>query len=212
MNTLRRLIFSLWYYRRPPWDSGIVPPEVVDFIASHEPGRALDLGCGSGTSSLALAHAGWRVTGVDFAARAIRIAKQKAKIKRLAVEFRVGDVTRLPDSLFSAPCDLVLDIGCFHGLSTDGKSTYIGQLPRLLAPNGTWMLYGFFKSGGAPGPGLQEIDLEHIKGGLDLIKRQDGTDKIGRSSAWLWFSMKVGKLQINTDEHRYFDEKRDLKR
>jgi SAM-dependent methyltransferase len=198
MNALRRLIFSLWYYRRPPWDSGIVPPEMEEFISTHPstgagqaPRRALDLGCGSGTSCLALAQAGWCVTGVDFAPRAIRIAKQKAKNKRQAVDFRVGDVTRLPDSLFSSPYDLVLDIGCFHGLSTDGKSTYIEQLPRLLAPGGIWMLYGFFKSGDAPGPGLQEIDLELVKGVLELIKRQDGTDKMGRPSAWFWFSSKL---------------------
>jgi SAM-dependent methyltransferase len=187
MNFLRRVGFQLWYMRRPPWDSGIVPPEVEGLIRDTPPGRALDLGCGSGTSSLALAGAGWQVTGVDFVPRAIAIAKRKAKNKRLAVDFLVSDVTHLPYSLLSTLYDLVLDIGCFHGLSPSGKLAYLEQLPRLLAPRGRWMLYGFFKPEGTAGPGLVEADLEQAAHKLKLLKRQDGVDKQGRPSAWFWF-------------------------
>jgi SAM-dependent methyltransferase len=184
MNVFRRLGFSLWYFHRPPWDSGIVPPELEDFIRDNPPGIALDLGCGSGTSSLALAKAGWRVTGIDFAPRAIRIAKQKARQQILKVDFRLADVLHLP--LLPDPFSLVLDIGCFHSLSPAGKLTYLEQLPRLLAPGGTWMLYGFFKSEGAPGPGLVGSDLERSSRQLSLLKRQDGTDRKSRPSAWFW--------------------------
>ncbi len=112
MSFFRRLAFNIWYLRRPPWDSDIVPPELVDFIRTHQAGRALDLGCGSGTSSLALARAGWTVTGMDFVPRAIHTAKQKAKTTGLTIDFRVSDATRLPP--FPNPFDLVLDIGCFQ--------------------------------------------------------------------------------------------------
>jgi len=184
MSLFHRLAFSLWYLRNPPWDSGIIPPEVEDFIQDNPPGIALDLGCGSGTSSLALASAGWRVTGIDFVPRAIRLAKQKAKRQNLKVDFRLADVLHLP--LLPDPFSLVLDIGCFHGLSPAGKLTYLEQLPRLLAPRGTWMLYGFFKSEGAPGPGLVGSDLERASRQLSLLKRQDGTDRKSRPSAWVW--------------------------
>jgi len=196
MNLFRRLTFSLWYFRRPPWDSGIVPPEVADFIQTHSPDKALDLGCGSGTSSLALAKAGWQVTGVDFVPRAIEIAKRKAKSANASVDFLVADVTRLPRFLFSTPYDLVLDIGCFHGLPPSVKLTYLDQLPRLLAPGGTWLMYGFFKPIRDPvsdrnlvsrGPGLLEADIERIQARLTLIKRQNGMDKKARPSAWFWF-------------------------
>ncbi len=183
MNVFRRLVFDLWYLRRPPWDSGIVPPEVDDFIREHPPGRALDLGCGTGTSSLALARAGWTVTGVDFARRAITIAKKKAHTANLTIDFRVADVLHLP--LLPDPFSLVLDIGCFHGLSPSGKAAYLNQLEYLLAPGGTWLLYGFFKPSDGPGPGLMDADLENIP--LKLIKRQDGIDRKTRPSAWLWF-------------------------
>jgi SAM-dependent methyltransferase len=210
---MRRLSFNLWYLRRPPWDSGIVPPEVVDFIHTHPLSRALDLGCGTGTSSLALAKAGWQVTGVDFVPRAIRIARAKAKAAGVSVDFRVGDVTRLmrPSTAPSTPAlpapaqvqvaggaregqtaplgayDLVLDIGCFHGLSSQQKRIYLAQLPDLLTPSGTWLMYGFFKLDETPGPGLFPGDLEIAALHLTLVRRQDGVDKKGRASAWFWF-------------------------
>ncbi|MCS7011630.1 MAG: class I SAM-dependent methyltransferase [Anaerolineales bacterium] len=186
----RRLIFVLYYLRQPPWDSGIVPPEVEEFIATHPPGRALDLGCGTGTSSLALARAGWSVIGIDFVPRAIKIAQQKAKAQHLSVDFGVADVTRLPTSLLNSSFSLVLDIGCFHSLSERQKHLYLEKLPLLLAPGGTWLLYGFFKPTGSPGPGLTKEDLSYAERILHLVKRQDGVDKRQRSSVWLWFETK----------------------
>jgi len=193
MNLFRHLTFILWYFRRPPWDSGIVPPEVENFIRTHQPGRALDLGCGSGTSSLALASAGWQVTGVDFVPHAIEMAKHKAKSANASVDFLIADVAHLPRFLFTTLYDLVLDIGCFHGLPPSVKLTYLDQLPRLLVPGGTWLMYGFFKPPefvklrGAGGPGLLEADIERMQTRLTLVKRQNGIDKKARPSAWFWF-------------------------
>lgn len=182
----RRLIFNLWYLRKPPWDSGISPPELLEFIRSHPAGRAIDLGCGTGTNVITLAHAGWQVTGVDFAPKAIRIAKQKARKENIQADLRVGDVTRLKD--ISMQYDLALDIGCFHSLSQQGMQDYLSQLDRILVPNGFWLTYGFFKP--APpqtGPGLVEADIDRISSRFTLLSRQDGFDKRERPSAWFLF-------------------------
>jgi SAM-dependent methyltransferase len=187
LNILRRLTFNLWYYHRPPWESGVVPAEVTGFIQKYPPGCALDLGCGTGTSSIALAKAGWQVTGVDFARRAIRMARRKARRAGVEVDFHVEDVLRLRG--IHGPFNLVLDIGCFHGLAGKERPVYLENLEKLLAPRGFWLMYGFFKADALPGPGLLEDDLKMAARYFRLVERIDGVDKKERPSVWLLYQM-----------------------
>lgn len=182
---LRRLHYAWMYFHRPPWDSGFTPPELLAYITSHAPGRAIDLGCGTGTNVITLVQNGWQVTGVDFIPHAITIARRKAKKANIQANLRVGDVTNLEG--INGPFDLALDIGCFHGV-TD-KSAYLGELKRLLAPRGHWLLYGFFKPASqSAGVGLTASDLNQILAqGFSPLSRTDGSDRKGRPSAWILF-------------------------
>ena len=185
---LHRLHFAWMYLHRPPWDSGTTPPELKSYINTHAPGRAIDLGCGTGTNVITLAQNGWQVTGVDFVPRAIRIAKRKVKKASLQADLQVGDVTNLRgiNGLF----ELVLDIGCFHGVKN--RSAYLDELERLLAPHGHWLLYSFFKpTASQAGTGLTENELEQIqRRGLSLLSRTDGFDRKERPSVWLLFEIR----------------------
>ncbi len=155
MTIWRKFLHNLAYYRRPPWDTGRVPPEVEEFLHSHSPGRALDVGCGSGTSSIALAQAGWIVTGVDLALRAVRLARQKAMMAGVNVNFQVADFLRFrPDS---SAYDLVLDVGCFHGLMLSRRVDYLHKVERLLFPDGFWLLYAFLKTEKERGKWLRRL-------------------------------------------------------
>ena len=184
-NFLHRLTFSLWYYFNPPWDSGISPPELLDFIENHPSGNAIDIGCGTGTNVITLVRAGWQVTGVDFVPRAIRIAKRKAQKAGIGAELHIRDATNLTG--IHGPFDLALDMGCFHGLG-DKKADYLSELERILAPGGHWLMYGFFDtSPDQTGPGLAEADLDVIPASMTQVWRQDGFDKQERSSAWFLF-------------------------
>ena len=146
MNIFRRLQFNLWYFRNPPWDSGITPPELFEFIQSHPAGRAIDIGCGTGTNVITLAKTGWQVTGFDFASRAIQIAKRKAKKANVQASLFTDDATRMKN--VTGQFDLALDLGCFHSL--ENKADYLTQLDRILAPNGFWLMYGFLAPGTQP--------------------------------------------------------------
>jgi len=186
MNILRRLFFQIWYFRNPPWDTNRTPPEVLEFIASHPPGRALDLGCGTGTNVITLARHGWNTIGIDFVPKAIRLARKKAALEGIQADFYVDDVTQLKGD-FEA-FDLVLDMGCFHSLDSKSLASYRENLKRLLAPGGSFLLYIFFRDEDKPtGSGIVEADLEPFSDFLDLVNRQEGTERGIRKSLWLTY-------------------------
>jgi SAM-dependent methyltransferase len=183
MSLLRRLIFNFRYYSKAPWDSGISPPELFEFISQHKAGRAIDLGCGTGTNVITLARAGWQVSGIDFAPRAIQIAKHKAKDAGITAQFLAGDVTSFK---FHEQFDLALDMGCFHGV--ENRAAYLDQLIRILASGGYWLLYAILHLTPLLSvPGLAEAEPALIPPQLTLLSRRDGFDEHGRSSAWFLY-------------------------
>jgi SAM-dependent methyltransferase len=140
--------FSQWFYNtmyrftKPDWDTGITPPEVTTAIEKFDqPGRALDLGCGTGTNAIYLAQHGWQATGVDFSPKALELARDKARRVGINVELHLGDVTRL--DFLRGPFDLILDVGCLHGLDRESRTRYAEQLRRLTRPGSKFLLFGF---------------------------------------------------------------------
>ncbi len=127
MNWHRWFFESQYRFSRPPWDSGVTPPEVVAFVKTNpQRGRALDLGCGTGTNSIFLAQHGYHVVGVDFSSKAIATARQKATRAGLTIDFHVADVTRL--DFLTEPFDFVLDIGCLHAIEPAGRARYVVRI------------------------------------------------------------------------------------
>ena len=125
MNHADRQRWSfLWRYLRgdTPWDTGIVPPEVVSWVEAAESeavpaGRALDLGCGTGTIAIYLAQHGWEVVGVDYAWLAIWRAKRRARACNAGcrVRFYCADVSRLDFLSDDPPFDLAIDVAACTG-------------------------------------------------------------------------------------------------
>jgi len=197
MGFIQRIGYAIMYLGHPPWDTGITPPEVMQFIATHPAGRALDLGCGTGTNAITLAQHGWKVTGIDFTGKAIRQARRTAQQIGLEIEFKQGDVSMLAG--VKGPFDLVLDIGCFHSLPARSRERYASKLPQLLAEGGTFLLYAWMDEAGKYGTGLGNSDLDLLLEAaygrvesqpgkhLRLVERQDGSERGARPSAWLTF-------------------------
>lgn len=140
-----RVVFDLSYrLGKPRWDTGITPPEVRQLIEDEKfpPGRALDLGCGTGTNAIYLAQHGFEVTGVDFTAQAIHTARHKAQAAAVEVEFRAADV--MAPGAFGKPFDLILDIGCLHGIDPYGRVRYADNLVRWSHQGTIYLVYAFF--------------------------------------------------------------------
>ncbi len=114
---------------------------MIALAESDHAHTALDLGCGTGTSAIYLSQKGLAVVGIDFTLKAIDAARDKAQQAGVTVDFRVGDVTRL--DFLREPFDLVLDVGCFHGLDAKGRARYAEHLARLTHPGSVFLLWGF---------------------------------------------------------------------
>ena len=177
--------FNLWYFRNPPWDTGISPPELLNFIRQSKPGTALDLGCGTGTNVITLARAGWQVTGIDFALRAVESARRKCRQSGLTADLRVGNVAHLED--LAGPFDLILDIGCYHGLTFDQRRTYRQGLERLLGPGGIFLIYAHVRIDAQPQIGIDPHEIGLLSGNFHLVWREDSLDHRGRNAVWIQF-------------------------
>jgi SAM-dependent methyltransferase len=191
---LRRFFFSLFYrVGRPPWDSGVTPPELIEAVEGPNaltPGAALDIGCGSGTNSVYLARHGWSVTGVDFAGSAIARAKEKARLARPlrgSTRFIQADVTHLDTLRLEAPCSFLLDIGCLHSLPVAERPAYAAGVASHAASGALLLLYAWERGAGPTRRmGITPEDVGSLFAGTFAVQRvEQGTDR-GMPSAWYW--------------------------
>ncbi len=101
--------------------------------ADPRPGdRALDLACGTGDISFAIAERGARVIGLDITARMIEIARAKRRIGRARAVFLVGDMMSLPfpDGRFD-----LATVG--YGIrNVPTIDIALGEIYRVLTPGG----------------------------------------------------------------------------
>lgn len=113
-----------------------------DFLAAvvrkrRRPGKALDLGCGSGVFSVQLARHGYEVTGLDFIPRAIDMAKARARTEGVEVNWVNADLLTWDHR---DQYDLVFDSGCLHSLIGNDPGKYKKQLLNWLRPGGDYVL------------------------------------------------------------------------
>ncbi len=66
---------------------------VAEQAAGMNPGRALDLACGTGRNALWLAKRGWQVAAIDGAPSAIENLKEQVEVAGLPIDARTADLT-----------------------------------------------------------------------------------------------------------------------
>ena len=135
-----RTSFENLYAGQPRWEIGRPQKAIID-VADQITGSILDAGCGTGENALYFAQRSHKVTGIDFLAEPITIAKRKATERGLTATFLVMDalaIKELPEVF-----DNVIDSGLFHVFSDDDRRRYVAGLATVLKAGGRLFLLCF---------------------------------------------------------------------
>ncbi len=138
-----KLFYELGYrFLRMPWETG-PREELVGLVESGRitPCRAIDLGCGTGSSAIFLAQQGFDVTGVDFAAPAIDKARTRAAAAGVAVTFVMDDLTNLRH--VTGAFDFLVDYGALDDLRPKDRDLYVQNVVPLTHPGSRYLLWCF---------------------------------------------------------------------
>lgn len=157
----RHLLFRIFYRLGfTPWDGHPMATSLQELVKGLPPGTALDVGCGTGDTSIYLARHGWQVTGVDFVPKAVEKARAKAGAAGVTVNFRQADATRLSSEGIGTGFDLIVDNGCLHGMSGVDRDSYIREVTAVAAPDARLLLVEFVTgwSYGVPGIGPDDVE------------------------------------------------------
>ncbi len=165
-----------------PWEWRDVPQTwkpLLDGEGALKPGRALDVGCGTGRDAVYLSKRGWHVTGLDFAADALAKARQRATDEGAEVEWVQGDVGRLGELGLEPGYNLLYDFGCIQGLPDDARQGAASGLTSLAAPGASLVLFAFGAGRHILLPrGMEQGDvIGLLGGGWDLVHAQSVGDE-----------------------------------
>jgi 2-polyprenyl-3-methyl-5-hydroxy-6-metoxy-1,4-benzoquinol methylase len=108
-------------------------PTTLDLLGDVAGKRILDVGCGEGGYSRALALRGAQVTGIDGSARLIEVARERAQVQELTIKYLVQNANSM-SGVDTHAFDIVL-----AAMSLMDVEDYIGsitEIKRVLKPEG----------------------------------------------------------------------------
>ena len=144
--------YDLLYRFGAPWETG-PRSELVELVESGilapeslPPGRAVDLGCGSGANAVYLAERGFHVTGVDFSrvalAKARRLAAARGMDRRVVLVRSDLTAGEMPGVL--GPFDLLVDYGTLDDLKGPKRVAMAMTVKQLSRAGSRFLLWCFY--------------------------------------------------------------------
>lgn len=132
------------------WDRGSPSPALLAWLAvgTLAPCRVLVPGCGRGHEVLALAEAGFDVTGIDYAPAAVQAARNALASRGLSATIEQTD---LFDYQPEAAFDAIYEQTCLCALPPERWGCYEKRLAAWLAPGGR-LFAAFMQTDSDSGP------------------------------------------------------------
>lgn len=112
---------------------------LLEMVPLPPGGDVLDLACGWGRHSIALARAGYRVTGLDLSGTLLARARKRAAAAKVRAEFVRGDMREVPwRGAFDAVLSLYSSLG--YSLSDDDDLRVLRGAADALRPDGVFVM------------------------------------------------------------------------
>jgi 2-polyprenyl-3-methyl-5-hydroxy-6-metoxy-1,4-benzoquinol methylase len=140
MTTTNSIKNSALQEFRTPWDDG--PRKAFnDLVMSGrlKPGRAIEIGSGNGRNAIFMAKHGFEVTAVDCNTATIELARRRAMLAHVAVNFVHDNITKplKIDGVF----DVLVDYSTLDDLPCEEREIYLKNILPLTRPGSQFVLY-----------------------------------------------------------------------
>jgi SAM-dependent methyltransferase len=144
---------GLWEYVNDPaiarqYDASLADTPLlswdIDFVREHcrPPGRILDLGCGTGRLSIALAREGYQCLAVDLSEEMLTIVGEGARAANVRIDcakMNAVDLRALADGSFDYVACLFQTLGMIAGDAQ--RREVVRHAARILRPGGIFVLH-----------------------------------------------------------------------
>jgi len=140
-----------------PWMDRGISKQILEAVETGwfpAGGLVLDIGCGVGEVTHWFAERGFPALGIDFASAAIERARAQYEEIPGRLEYRTLDIVR--EALPDRPYSILLDRGCFHGISPADSDSYVRNVASVSAPGTPFLLF-----------------IRAFRGKLDLSHREE---------------------------------------
>lgn len=101
--------------------------------------RVLEIGCGTGASTVALAEQGAQVTGIDIDEDALQTARDRCAAYQLQCELKAANIAEFR---LDAPYDLVIFFACLEHMTIAERLVALKQIWAQLAPSAMLAVVG----------------------------------------------------------------------
>ena len=116
-------------YANVPWLDAAMPLEGA---------RVLEIGAGTGESTLALAEQGAKVTALDVDEHALTVGSERCRLYDLEAEFIVGNAANVETLLPGRTFDIVIFFASLEHMTLEERLTAISTTWNMLRPGGLW--------------------------------------------------------------------------
>lgn len=108
----------------------------LDNAKRLENSNILEIGCGTGSSTVALAEQGAIVTGIDIDAGALSVAKDRCRVYGLEAEFKMLNATDIMNVFSDSRFDFIIFFACLEHMTIEERLSSLKDSWELLQTNG----------------------------------------------------------------------------